>query len=328
MPTLPCSCRQHLVFCFHLASAVALSISEEDRRLICDGDAAPFPPAGGQVRWLHVPKTGTSFANTVWHYGCPDMADDVSVAAYDRRFENEINERYPLEKWCPRLVDHTPGTHKPIGVDEWAQHEGHFVALLREPAARMSSAYSFLAHHCVKDCNPENAETAHQGACSKVRDPLRQQSSECTTLHASRCLADYASSVPAHGCASKMILGYPCNGNTTLSSADIVTAVQRLRRGFSFVGLVEEWDLSLCMFHRLMGGTPLPVEFAHVRGNEHHEGPTDCPPSRGEDPVDEPLYAAAREIFEAQVSRVLAQLHAQASPAAPRRAQGFLRPGE
>lgn len=284
----------------------SLTLSAEDRTLICDADANPYTSSehSPSIRWLHIPKTGTSFANTVWHYGCPQIKENASVAAYDRRFELSVNDLYPINDWCPRLVDHSPGTHKPIGKQEWQENKGSFVTFVREPASRILSAFSFGNHHCIKDCNPENNDF-HE--CDAVRNPARRNSKECNHLHGARCPVEYASKLPAQGCTTKMILGYPCNAKVNLTQEDTARAVKRLRAGFSFVGLVEEWDLSVCLFHRLLGEKYYAVENAHVRSSKHDYGPSDC---KGDvhDDLDRPVYEEAKKIFEEKVQEILLEL--------------------
>lgn len=52
---------------------------------------------------------------------------------------------------------------------------------------------------------------------------------------------------------------------TTKPRPDIALALERLSRGFMFVGLTEEFDLSVCLFHAMFGGECLPVEFENMR---------------------------------------------------------------
>ena len=45
----------------------------------------------------------------------------------------------------------------------------------------------------------------------------------------------------------------------------MLLALERLREGFAFVGLQEEWSLSICLFHAKFGGPCRSVEFLDTR---------------------------------------------------------------
>ena len=57
----------------HLARLAHLLLDQGGEEALC---SAPFPPrqppSSGPLRWLHVPKSGTSFANTLLPWGCGD----------------------------------------------------------------------------------------------------------------------------------------------------------------------------------------------------------------------------------------------------------------
>lgn len=70
-------------------------------------------------------------------------------------------------------------------------------------------------------------------------------------------------------CAAQMILGSPCgaslpDGEPDLFAHEPSEAVDRIRK-FGFVGITEEWELSVCLFHAMFGGDCLPVEFPKDR---------------------------------------------------------------
>lgn len=231
-------------------------VTKEEQELLCDA-RLPFPPSSHKpIRWCHVPKTGTAWMNTVWHHGCTIPAS-ASAADFKTMYEKNMNIKFPLKTHCPWLVDHTPATHKPIGNVEWSSHRGTFVSMLRHPAARVISAFRF-GKHCIQDCNPENS-----GACLRVRDGARL--SRCREIRHAGSLAEYANLSSVRGCASKMLVGRACNDPGALTDQERDLAVERLRSGFAFVGLVEYWDASICLFHRLFGGRPLDLEFTAVR---------------------------------------------------------------
>jgi len=297
-----------------LAMGDALSITDEDRKLICN---APFPKIESdrkKIRWLHIPKTGTSFANIVWHYGCPDIPRSASVADYDTRFEGELDDAYPMKKNCPYLVDHTPATHKPIGEKEWEDHHGSFVTMFREPSSRIESAFNYN-RHCIQDCNPENND---MWKCDTIRDPARTHGGACKRVQSAQCLTQYALAEPAQGCQTKMVYGIPCSGDMTMDPVKRKLAAQRVKNGFAFVGLVEEWQLSLCLFHRVLGGHPFPVESDHVREGSSSPNDRNCSAQvesqlgEQKDPVDTLVYKAAKEKFEQQVVHALAAIKQQA----------------
>jgi len=134
--------------------------------------------------------------------------------------------------------------HVPVRND----HEvPHLVTMLRRPGQRLSSAY------------------AHKGGPHGVPPPERD---------GLRTILDYASYCPASvngtaisqsamQCAADKqcayIAGRPCR-----LPEDTRDAIGRMRR-FAFVGLTELWNESVCLFHRLLGGSPLPIEFDAAR---------------------------------------------------------------
>ena len=58
-------------------------------------------------------------------------------------------------------------------------------------------------------------------------------------------------------------------GNRPVTEADVPVALKRLREGFAFVGLQEEWELSICLFHVKFGGPCRQVEFLNTRPGNH-----------------------------------------------------------
>ena len=86
--------------------------------------------------------------------------------------------------------------------------------------------------------------------------------------------------------------------------------MQRLRKGFAFVGLTDLWTPSVCLFHRMLGGAPRAGEFESSRvnrgvngtGSEKRSGRYDEAQLGGyRDEYDEALYATARARFVHQL---------------------------
>jgi len=289
-------------------------ISADDRQLICDAENFPFDASSGrQIRWLHVPKTGTSFGNTVWHYGCPDLPSNVSLANYSSNYERRLNADYPLSD-CPLLMDHSPGTHKPVGVEEWKDNT--FVTMFRKPSSRVCSAYNY-GKQCVMDCNPENDKS-----CFQVRKLdnawywLLHRGETCAYMYASSDLLEYGSQADTKGCATKMLIGQPCNAPENLTHEQVHLALSRIQK-LAFVGLQEEWSLSVCLFHRIFGGPPpgeaakmieLETESLRETDSEAADNANCSDQSLLEeltDTADSQLYSLAETIFWDQVESVL-----------------------
>ena len=82
----------------------------------------------------------------------------------------------------------------------------------------------------------------------------------------------------------------------------MLLALERLREGFAFVGLQEEWSLSICLFHAKFGGPCRNVEFLDTRPDNRRTNVTssyDTAVLNGwVDEVDRPVYAEALKIFK------------------------------
>ena len=108
--------------------------------------------------------------------------------------------------------------------------------------------------------------------------------------------------------------GFDCAARVDMSDGRVLdTALARLRSGaFAFVGLVEEWERSVCALHRALpgGARPLVAAFRHFGHSVNsHRDIRWLPPSArdGEynesilegfvDEADERVYREARAIF-------------------------------
>jgi len=193
------------------------------------------------VSWLHIPKAGTSFANTLITWGCSDLP---ATAAVDSRYENSNGE------YIPGFMNANPqcsGLNLCAGHDAirdgyangrcsqaWESHKGQFVAMFRQPAERTFSGFRHNRHD----------------VSNKSLD-----------------LGEYASAV--EGCSVKMINGRACGDPQPVTNSMVYKAMSRIDEGFAFVGLTEEWELSVCLFHRMFGGGPvLQRELVNIRPAE------------------------------------------------------------
>merc|ERR1712060_692871 len=66
------------------------------------------------------------------------------------------------------------------------------------------------------------------------------------------------------GCQTKMVVGRMCANSYTLTQADLRRAKQRIEK-MSFIGITDEWDRSICLFHKQFGGQIVYVEYTNER---------------------------------------------------------------
>ena len=129
--------------------------------------------------------------------------------------------------------------HSPIPKTLTSSRRG--VLLLRNPLHRLRSAHKF--YHAVG-----------MNATQRVR--LQQEA---------RTVKEYAEFPGIAGCQTKMLSGRNCASPQTLTPDDLRAAKRVLRRGYSFVGLTEFYNESVCLFHAQHGGEVSPYSFFNSR---------------------------------------------------------------
>ena len=64
-------------------------------------------------------------------------------------------------------------------------------------------------------------------------------------------------------CQTKMVLGRRCAEDVEINDTDMIIAKRRISQ-YKFVGLTEEWNRSICLFHKMLGGIPREVEYLNL----------------------------------------------------------------
>lgn len=240
------------------------------------------------IQWLHIPKAGTSFISTIWGYACGrgDLPLDLNVdpkAAPDclSCYDFALMDRYPKDMFCAEGVLHPSfqTQHKPMtGAD---MDEGvSAIGLFRKPAQRLISAYIDGYHT--------------QGFSEQSYVALRNQCDGQTVA----CFARFPG---VAGCSTRMLTGKRCAEDPAdypggmPSPVELVPEALKALNKMKFVGITEEWDESVCLFHLMFGGVLYSDEFHDV-----HQGPRDRSNVWDEqelagfvDEADEAIYQAA-----------------------------------
>jgi len=189
--------------------------------------------------WLHITKCGTSIANAILHTPstCPGLPQDFSWQTNSR---SDASDK-ALSKYCPDLIVSAEGhfgSHDALGaVDRRAR--GKAVVLIRNPEQRILSSYHDNYHDWLLTTPPNNeVDFARVNAGCQVRMMVRTEAAR----------GDFAKA---------------CMQNIPTKS-EVTLATTVIRRDFSFVGLLEEFDLSVCLFRMMFGGPCLSIMFNNV----------------------------------------------------------------
>ena len=331
------------------APATAARADEGRRRL--------WEPSGSYVKisdifWPHIPKTSTTFARTIFSYACGEESDDFALYATNRPpspkrgmctgrlavAQDELLNRTSdsLKTWFHTPVPWTKGKDPVPTV--------HAITLLRKPAERLHSEFAHMSSTwvCCGADDPQRissglqlsgqgwgwdartrlaAANAAHGQVELRRTGRWKHDPELTTsvarLRRYRDLLDASDSL--YGCQTKMLIGRGCHESHKLTDKEVEMARQYVTSSIAlpFVGLLERYGESVCLFHA-MYGSPL-YEFEVLLGEE----PDNVWPPRprvlaraneaaqtsaaefegGDADPDEEIYALAQQRFEAALEQ-------------------------
>lgn len=226
------------------------------------------------LKFLHIPKCGTSFLNALIHLPgvCPEVDLDYRVD------EDYLSKSFERGFWhqCPKVCDESKftcnsahNTHEGLGVN-FETYKGHLVTMLRQPEQRILSAYHDTRwdHGASRFANASSYAKAVQGLMT------------CQLM------------------GNKSVDPMP---KCEVTEADAHAAARRLREGFVFVGILEEWDLSMCLLHQMLGGPCLYSDFEDDRpsNSSSPDSSYDVTELEGfRDVLDRLVYDEARKIFQ------------------------------
>ena len=210
------------------------------------------------IFWLHIPKTGTSLFNTIYLHFCPSI-----LVKHPSLLKNEtplmdsiLLKDYPPKKYCNstiRNMENTgcAGCHHPYGKGVKPRGAGwetpsssrkalekgadpYYFTMFRDPMMRVKSAYSYGKHY------------------SRLKDD-------------SISFDTYVSEKHIPNCQLKMMLGFECNEYKDPRSLNVTLAIERIQSPKFFFEDTDQWDKSICLFHKWFGGTVQPFELRNNR---------------------------------------------------------------
>jgi hypothetical protein len=245
------------------------------------------------VAWFHIPKTGTSFVNTLLHTPaiCPNFPTDTRINSIENSWETKKiwSEALwgPMDYACDggfsetfREGFTTGYAHQGMSVDHYFANAGHLVTMFRQPEQRLLS--DFYAMGPLNVFDPEKGQIWPYAS----RTPSPQEFAEVAAGGAVRQLT-------MNGLAPGYLMPMP-------SFEQVQLAVKRLEDGFAFVGITDQWDLSVCLFRTMFGGECQSSDFLNTRPTFNSSTTLyDTSVLNGwTDNIDAPLWERANELFE------------------------------
>jgi hypothetical protein len=243
-------------------------------------------------------KCGSSFGTTLAHFANESLPVTAHIPSGENQSDPEDTTRegdqgepnffrykYPIGKWFTDVFRNpsNPGNHLPITMEEWTEWRHAWFGVFREPASRVLSSYNHFGQS--------------KGDLGDWADRIKgQQASMLSAGHEglSRIYCEFNRTHADTWCKRSV-------------PPKVGLAIQRLNH-FAFVGILEEFDLSVCLFHKMFGSDCHAVEFINMRpgtypgGEEKMEKDLAFLRKKG-DPWDEPVYAAALRRFWSDVHK-------------------------
>ncbi|CAE7374844.1 unnamed protein product [Symbiodinium sp. CCMP2592] len=183
--------------------------------------------------------------------------------------------------------------HHPVG--NYSSQEGHLVGMFRDPDQRILSGYQGPFSRPTN--NTDYIKVVIEGVCDRAA-MARIMSLPQRPIH------DFAESWKG-GMTYQLLAPSDAHmmdpTRRKMTREDAVEAARRVTEGFAFVGITEEWDLSMCLFHKTFGGTCRASDFANTRptfaGKSAHTNYDTSQLVGWHDDIDEIVYTAALKVF-------------------------------
>mmetsp|Transcript_87214 Transcript_87214/g.241889 ORF Transcript_87214/g.241889 Transcript_87214/m.241889 type:complete len:382 (-) Transcript_87214:68-1213(-) len=252
---------------------------------VVDTKAATDSP---QIAWLHIPKCGVSFGTWLFHYANASLPEEARIPNEGPGQDYVVpafQKEYPVGVWFQDRFwekDGNIGDHTEITPEAWERFRGNFFGMFRQPAARMYSSWNYFARGSTRRCKKHGVDAASY-ARRTVGVATKMVAGQASGMHCTLC--------PPRPCEDVV--------------PNIELALARLD-GFRFVGLTEQWPLSVCLFHTMFGGKCLQSEFANARPGHYPNMLQDHDKivfDTAHDPYDEALYAKAAKMFWLNVEK-------------------------
>jgi len=281
MMSLPTTADQGVHPTYHGASVIARLVSETILRYRGPTLAPQVDPSfNGKmpIEFVHVPKCGSSFLSTLIHIkgaceNLPKNEDEITVTITTSFL---VPPSWKCNTSVLGIDIGTFGGHHYLDMPEkggFEARKGRFMIMLRQPEQRLLSAINYnITRHESREANENDLQyymETHSGAATKML---------------SRTGGRWKN---------------PTSDPQPPTRAEVETAKSRLRTGFSFIGITDQWDLSICLFNTMFNQTCRSFQFQNSRPTSGNSTSLyDTTTLKGwRDPYDGELYAVGLQTF-------------------------------
>ena len=245
------------------------------------------------IFWMHIPKTGSSFTNTVFQYACRELGQPFfhGIGYLNRAHGDCGGSRSPLQSTADTRMYHMhvpwqrgPPTSQPD------PRVGNVVGMFRRPAQRFLSAFHWM--RTVPTC------------CNEDWGMGPRRGGRRTAVNRMQGADQFARTLGGMGCQTRMVLGDDCCAPVAVSPEAARRARDFVEHTMAFVGLQEEWARTVCLWHARFGGALFAGELLNTRPtNDSATSEYDEEELKGiVDEADDALYATAKARFWREVS--------------------------
>lgn len=231
-----------------------LENDHDQRWLVAHAQGRPSP-IRTFLLWIHVPKTGTSFSNTLIRWGCPNHSPNIFIT--------------PLKEIPPDLPSSL--SLKSTHTWDWLFHSRDGRAFLRTNChhrlTSKNNRYSFNMHRPLLSLREvENTVMFFRSPNQRLYSSYLHINYHYNSSKPSRLtLPNFLSRPRFLSQHSKLLLGKDYRSPKLLTLRHSHIVVHQIIPNLAFVGLTEHFQLSVRLFHAMFGGVPHRSQFDNVR---------------------------------------------------------------